>query len=69
MTRRLDVALWRLPRWGRKIIVAPVALVLGVSEGFRAGADAARGEWRFCMNYVERGCDFENGQEADDRDA
>lgn len=56
MIRRLDVALWRLPRWARKAIIAPLGvahgLIVGLSEGFSQFRTEFRAEWTSAMRHV-----------------
>lgn len=57
LLRRLDVALWGLPRAIRRALVAPVGAGLAVHgfvrEGWREGRRAARDAWEFVMDHVE----------------
>lgn len=49
---RADYALWRLPRWARKIVVAPVALLCAFAEAWDSGASEFSSGWRSIMDHV-----------------
>jgi hypothetical protein len=48
-----DLALWRLPRAVRKVVVAPVALLCGIAEAWSSGASEFRYGWDTIMEAVE----------------
>jgi hypothetical protein len=51
--KRADIALWRLPRVARKVVVSPLAFVCGIAEAWENGARDFRYGWRAIMDEVE----------------
>jgi hypothetical protein len=57
LIHRLDIALWRLPRPWRRVLVLPIALAFAAhdftTEAWGHGIPAARNAWRFVFDHVE----------------
>lgn len=57
LLKRLDRKAWDLPLPARRVVIAPIAVAVAVSDGVRSayehGVADAREGWRYVMDYVE----------------